>query len=106
MAATGARSGGGLEQPGDEVGLGPHVSSTDFPNLPLPDHRHRLVARQCTSCRMEAADAQPWSDRAFHAPVVLFHDFVEELALPHPRASLQLTVLFQLLEGARLGRVL
>jgi NAD(P)-dependent dehydrogenase (short-subunit alcohol dehydrogenase family) len=44
MAATGSRSGGGLEQPGDEVGLGPHVSSTDFPNLSLPDHRHRLVA--------------------------------------------------------------
>jgi hypothetical protein len=72
MTVTGARSGGGLEQVGDEGSLGPHVSSADIPNLPLPDHRHRLVPCQCSSCRMETAEAEPRSDQAFHVPVVLF----------------------------------
>src|SRR4051812_9511534 len=72
MVWIAGRSASTLEQPGDEVGLGPHVSSTDFPDLPLPDHRHRLVACQCSSRRIETAEAKPWSDQAFHAPVVLF----------------------------------
>src|SRR4028119_277141 len=104
MAATGARSGGDLEQLGDEAGLGPHVASAHIPNLPLPHHRHRLVARQRSSCGMETTEAKPWSDQAFHAPMVLFHDVVEELALPQPRASPQLAFLFHLLDGAGVGR--
>src|SRR3954447_6142159 len=106
MAATGARSGGDLEQLGDEGGLGPHVASANLPNLPLPDHRHRLVACQCSSCRPETAEAEPWSDQAFHAPMVLFHYVIEELALPQPRASPQLAVLFHPLDGTGVGRVL
>jgi hypothetical protein len=82
MAATGSRSDGDLEQLGDEGGLRSHVASIHFANLPLPDHRHRLVAGQGSSCGMETAEAEPWSDQKFHAPVVLFYYVIEVLALP------------------------
>src|SRR3954454_5953423 len=51
-------SGGHLEQPGDELCLGPDVAATDVPNLPFPDHRHRLVARQRSSGRPKATKAK------------------------------------------------
>jgi len=69
-------SGSNLEQPGDEGGLGSHVAPVDLRKLPLPHHRHHLVACQCSSCRMEAAEAEPRSDQAFHAPVVLFDGLI------------------------------
>src|SRR4028118_1878636 len=106
MAAVSGRSGSDLEQLGDEAGLSPHAASANLPNLPLPHHCHRLVARQCSSRRPEAAEAEPWSDQAFHAPMVLFHDVVETLASPQPRASPQLAVLFHLLDRTWVGRVL
>ncbi len=84
----------------------PHVSSANLSTLPLPDHRHRLVACQRSSCGMETAEAKPWSDQAFHAPMVLFQYVVEVLALSWPRASAQLAALFHLLDGAWVGRVL
>jgi len=61
------RSGGDLEQLelGDEDGLGLHVASADVPNLPLPDHRHRLVTRQHSLRRPEAAEATPGLDTRF-----------------------------------------
>src|SRR5829696_10536234 len=71
-----------LEQLGDEAGLGSHVTSADVPKLPFPDHRHRLIARQRSSRRPEAPEAEPWADQTSYAPVVLFHDVIEELALP------------------------
>ena len=92
MAAADGRSGGDLEQLSDEAGLGPHVAPADAPNLPLPDHRHGLVARQRPSRRPEAAEAEPGSDQAFHAPVVLLHDVVEELGLPYPGEAPKLDV--------------
>ena len=95
-AATGPRLGGALEQLGDKGGLGPHVSSANLLHLPLPHHSHRLVACQCTSRRAETAEAKPWSDQALHAPVVLFHDVIEKLALPQLRASPQLVVFLHL----------
>src|SRR4028118_813309 len=106
MAAVSGRSGSDLEQLGDEVGLSPHVASANLPNLPLPHHCHRLVACQGSSRRPEAAEAEPWSDQAFYAPMVLFHDVIEKLALPQPRALPQLAVLFHLLDRTRVGRVL
>ncbi len=77
-----ARSDGDLEQLGDEAGLGLYVLSTDAPNLPLPHHRHCLVTCQGSSGCMETTKAQPRSDLAFHAPMVLFHYVIEELTLP------------------------
>src|SRR3954449_1476983 len=106
MARAGGRSGSDVEQPGDEAGLGPHVASANPPYLPLPHHRHHLVARQCSSRRPEAAEAEPRSDQTFYAPMVLLHNVVEILALPQPRASPQLAVRFHLLDGARVSRVL
>lgn len=81
MAAVGFGLGGDLEQLGHTAGLGPHVSSAYLVYLLLSEHRHRLVACQCSSRRIETAEAKPWSDQAFHAPVILFHNVIEKLAL-------------------------
>ena len=70
-----------LEQLGNEGSLSPDVASAKIPNLPLPDHRYRLIARQRSSRRPEATEAEPWADHTSYAPVVLFHDVIEELAL-------------------------
>ena len=35
------------------------IASANPPCLPLPHHRHHLIACQCTSCGMETAEAQP-----------------------------------------------
>src|SRR3954451_21103779 len=84
MAPAGGRSGSDVEQLGDEGGLGPHVASANPPYLPLPHHRHHLVACQCSSCRPEAAEAKPRSDQTFHAPMVLFPNVIEMLDLAQP----------------------
>jgi hypothetical protein len=54
-------SGGNFEQCGDEFRLRLDVTTADVPNLPLPDHCHRLVACQRSSRRPEAAKAKPWT---------------------------------------------
>src|SRR3954447_8943524 len=69
-----------LEQLGDEGSLSPDIASTKISNLPLSDHRHRLIARQRSSRCRETAKAEPWADQAPYAPVVLFHDVIEKLA--------------------------
>lgn len=106
MAWIAGGSGSSLEQLGDGTRLDPHVPPAGIPNLCLPVHGHRLAARQCSSRHMETAEARPRSDQAFHAPVVLFHDVVEELALPQAGEAPQLAIPFQLLDGRRTGRVL
>ena len=60
-----------LKQAGDEGGLSLHVTPTDLPNLALSDHCHRLVARQRSPRRVEAAEAKAWPDQAFRTPMVL-----------------------------------
>jgi hypothetical protein len=55
---------------------------------------------------METVKAKPRSDQALHAPVVLFHDVIEKLALPQAGEAPELAVLFQLLDGTGVGRVL
>src|SRR4051794_21928724 len=96
MAPAGGRSGSDVEQLGDEAGLGRHVASANPPYLPLPHHRHHLVACQGSSRRPEATEAKPRSDQAFQAPMVLFYYVIEVLDLAQPRASPQLAVLLHL----------
>jgi hypothetical protein len=48
-----------VEQAGDEGGLRQHVVTVDVVNLPLPDHRHRLVNGQRSACRTQATEAKP-----------------------------------------------
>ena len=54
-------SGSHFEQYRNEFRLGLDVVSTDVPNLPFPDHCHRLVTRQRSSSRPEVAKAKPWT---------------------------------------------
>src|SRR5690348_11552901 len=72
----GSVSGRRLEQPGDKSCLGFDVVAADLPNLPLPDHRHCLVARQRSSRRPEAAKAEARIDQAFHVAVVLLDSLI------------------------------
>src|SRR3954466_4275241 len=76
MARAGDRSGSDVEQLGDEGRLGPHVASANPPYLPLPHHRHHLVACQCSSRRPEAAKAEPWPDQPLYAAVVLLDGLI------------------------------
>jgi hypothetical protein len=41
-----------------------------------------------------AAEAEPWTDRSFHAPVVLLYGIVQALDLPQPGKTPQLGVFF------------
>jgi hypothetical protein len=81
MVPAESRLGSDVKQLGDEGGLGLHVASTNPSYLPLPNHRHHLVACQCSSRRPEATKAEPWFDQAFHAAMVLFHYVIEILGL-------------------------
>ena len=78
-ACGGLWSGGELEQFSDEGCLSLHVAAADLPNLPLPHHRHRLVASQGSSGGSEAGEAEPRPGQAFDPPMVLFRDVVQYL---------------------------
>src|ERR1700761_9405010 len=77
-------SGSDPEQRCDEPRLGLDVASTDVPNLPLPDHYHRLVACQRSSSRPEAAKAPPRTGQSFYLPMVLLDDIVLVFHLSQP----------------------
>jgi hypothetical protein len=61
----------------------------DVPNLPLPDHCHRLKTHQRSSRCPEAAETKPWAGQPFYAPMVLFHDVIQILDLAQPREAPQ-----------------
>jgi hypothetical protein len=84
IGAVSHSSDGHLEKLGDEGRLSSDIAATDVLNLPLPDHRHRLKACQCSSCRPEATEAEPWTSQPFHTPVVLLDDIVQAFDLPQP----------------------
>ena len=66
----GSISNGWPEKSGYKSDLGEPVVTADVVNLAFPDHRHHLVARQCSSGRSQTAEAQPWSHQPFDASVV------------------------------------
>jgi hypothetical protein len=104
MAVAGSRSGGDLEQMGDEDGPVPHASPTKFSNPRIPDYRHRLVGGKFSSGRMKTAKAEPWSDQALHTAVALFHAIIRKIALPQAGEASQIAVLFHVLDRTRVGR--
>ena len=65
-----------MEQFSDERCLGLDVTAADVPNLPFPDHRHRLVAGQRSSRRPETAEAKARIDQPFHVAVVLLDSLI------------------------------
>ena len=101
-----AISGGDLEKFGNESGLRLNVPTADVVSLPLPDHRHCLVANQRQAGGSQAAEAQPGPDQAFDPPVVLLDDVVQVFALTQPREAPQLACPLQVRHRARVGRVL
>jgi hypothetical protein len=68
---------GHLEEAGNEFGLSFHVVPFDPRSLPLSDHRHCLKSRQCSSRRLETAEAKPWSGQPFDASMILLDDVIE-----------------------------
>jgi hypothetical protein len=67
---------GSLRIPDPQQRTSVHVIAADFPNLPLTDYRHRLVACQRSSGHPEVAEAKPRTDRPFCPPTVLLHNIV------------------------------
>jgi hypothetical protein len=80
-------SGGHLEQSSDEFCLRSNVAAADVPNLPFPDHGHRLVACQRSSSRSEAAKAKSWTGQSFHVPMALLNDTIRGLQAVHIRVD-------------------
>ena len=74
---VGSRSGRDPEQARHEGGLSAHVTPTNVPNLPLSDHRHCLIASQCSSRGWQTAKAETRPDQALDAPMVLLDDVVQ-----------------------------
>ena len=66
-----AISGGDLEDLGNEGSLRRHVPSAGIVCLPLPDHRHRLVAGQRPPGSGQAGKAKPRSHQSFDPLVIL-----------------------------------
>jgi hypothetical protein len=65
-----------VEEARNEDTLRPHVVTDDVVNLPLPDHRHPLVASQRPPGCSHAAEAKPRPDQSFDPPVLLLDDIV------------------------------
>ncbi len=98
--------GGDLEEIGHEGSVCPHVPPADVVNLPLPGHRHRLVASHCQPCGSQAAEAEPGMDQSFDPPEVLLDDVVQVIAPPQPREAPQLARLLHVRPRKQVGRVL
>src|SRR4051794_14429975 len=99
-------SGGNLEQPGYEGCLSSDVTTADVLNLPFPGHRHRFEARQRSSRRPEPTEAEARTGQLFHAPVILFHNVVQEPTLPRLGEAPQLGISLHVRDRFRVGRVL
>jgi hypothetical protein len=67
MGLAAGKSGSNVEQLGDKGCLGSDVVPANPPHLPLPHHRHNLVACQGSSRCPKAAEAEPRSRQAFYA---------------------------------------
>src|SRR3954471_17682513 len=102
----GPRSSRNPEQASNEGGLSPHVAPANVPNLSLSDHRHCLVASQCSARGWQAAEAQPRPDQALDALMILLNDVVEVLDLAQPGEAPQLTLALHGRDCGRIGRIL
>jgi type I restriction enzyme M protein len=71
--------GGQPEQLSDEPDLGPNIIAPHPPNLPLPDHIHRLISLNRSPSRMKFPEALLSVDPAFDGSVILLDDVVQVL---------------------------
>ena len=105
-AGRGRWSCGYAEQGSNEVALRPHIIRWCAHNLPLADHRHRLIACNRLRCGLEALEAQTWPDQPLDAPVILLDDIVQELHLPEFGEPPELSGTFHRLRRYRIGGIL
>jgi hypothetical protein len=66
-----AISGCNLEEVCHERGLGLHATTANVVNLSLPDHRHRLIASQCSSGRRQASETEPKPHQPLYSAMIL-----------------------------------
>ena len=66
-----ASSGGQFEELVDELNLTPNISSAHPPNLPLPDHVHRLITLNRSLRRLEFPESLLGVHPAFDRAVAL-----------------------------------
>jgi hypothetical protein len=67
------------KQLSDEPDLSPNIIAPHPPNLPLPNHVHRLIALNGSPGRVKFPEALLGVDPAFDRPMVLFDDVVQVL---------------------------
>jgi hypothetical protein len=99
-------SGGELEELGNQGGLRRDGATAKVVNLPLPDHRHHLVAGWRPAGRSYTAEAKPRSQQPFDPAMVLLNDVVQVWALPQPREAPKIAGSRHVRRGTRIGRVL
>ena len=74
-----ASSGGQFEELVDELNLTPNISSAHPPNLPLPQHVHRLITLNGSLRRLEFSEPLLGVHAAFDRAVILLEDIVQVL---------------------------
>jgi hypothetical protein len=82
-----ARSGGQFEELVDELNLTPNIRSAHPPNLPLPQHVHRLITVNRSPRRLEFSEPLLGVHPAFDRSVVLFENVVQVLYGPVPATA-------------------
>jgi hypothetical protein len=80
-------SGGHFEELLDDLNLTSNVSPAYPPNLPLPDHVHRLITLNCWSRRLEFSEALLGVHSPFDGSMVLFQNVVQVLYGPVSAAA-------------------
>ena len=74
-----ASSGGQFEELVDELNLTPNIRSAHPPNLPLPQHVHRLITLNGSLRRLEFSEPLLGVHPAFDRSVVLLENVVQVL---------------------------
>src|SRR5713101_7802345 len=74
-----ASSGGQFEELVDELNLTPNISSAHPPNLPFPQHVHRLITLNGSLRRLEFSEPLLGIHPAFDRSVILLQDIVQVL---------------------------
>jgi hypothetical protein len=79
------------------------ITTAQVVNLPLPDHRHHLIASQCSPGRRQVTEAKP---RPLYSAMLLLDNVVEVFALSRACETPQRASTLHLRRGTRVGRVL
>ncbi len=99
-----ASSGGQFEELVDELNLTPNISSAHPPNLPLPQHVHRLITLNGLLRRLEFSEPLLGVHPAFDRSVVLLESVVQVLYGSVPATAAKCPFLLYVGDGRAVDR--